>query len=176
MHVIFVVTAISGLMMTVSSTWNMVADSRSYATPFLLVPCLAMSYVTPEQRSQCVSFMPAAKPGYFARHSSFVLWVSQFYVDTLFYRDASFIIVPDYYVNGTVSFQSVNFPTYHLQLNTTQGDVRIVSPADPLTASFTIGNIRSESHIYPRYCQVIRASHMFSCTSICKNYEYIRKQ
>jgi Alpha-L-arabinofuranosidase B (ABFB) domain len=142
-----VVSATSGLMMTVSSTSNKLAHSRSYATPFLLVPCLAMSDVTPAQRSQCVSFMPAAKPGYFARHSSYVFSVVQRYVDTLFYNDASFIIIPDYYIKGTVSFQAVNFPTHHLQLNTAQGDVRLVSPADPLTASFTIGNTRSESYI-----------------------------
>lgn len=131
----------SSLQLSVS---NVIIHSNNTATPFILTPCLDPSKVNASQSKQCVSLVPADKPGCYVRHYYFYLSAESMYNPrnpTIFDIDASFILHDDTFSSGFKAFESVNYRGWFIQTMSNES-VKIShqesTTAFADTASFTL--------------------------------------
>ncbi len=96
-----------------------VASNQNAQISFLILPCLAPNALPSAPAARCVSFQPEYKPGYYLRHTSEFDMVyekppSDPSTDPTFNADASFIMRPNQWIEGSVAFQSVNYPDRYI--------------------------------------------------------------
>jgi hypothetical protein len=108
-----------------------VASNENAQISFLILPCLAPNALPSAPAARCVSFQPEYKPGYYLRHSGYALYYDQPPSDSSaaagFNSDASFIMRPDYWIDGRAAFQSVNYPLLFLHVPSSGAQLKIES-------------------------------------------------